>query len=66
MDIESSELAERDYRGGNRTRQPIVEEIENDQILDTSKNIQNAFSYYLKDTMLSDCGYFLEMEGSNC
>ena len=65
MDIERSELDEKGYRGGNRTRQPIVEEIENDQILDTSKNIWNAFSCYLKDTMLSDCGDFRETEGSN-
>ena len=66
MDIERSELAEKGYRGGNRTRQPIVEEIQNAQILDTSKNIWNSFSCYSKDTMLSDCGYFPEMEGSNC
>ena len=66
MDIEKSELVEKGYRGGNMTLQPIVEEIQNAQILDTSKNIWNVFSCYLKDTMLSDCGDFLETEGSNC
>ena len=66
MDIERNELDEKGYRGGNRTHQHVVEEIQNTQILDTSKNIWNVFSCYPKDTMLSDCRDFPETEGSNC
>ena len=42
MDIDRSEISKTGYRGGNMTHQPIVDEIQNAQILETSKNIQNA------------------------
>ena len=65
MDIERSELVEKGYRGGNMTRQLVVEEIQNAHILETTKNIQNDSARYLTNTMLSDCGDFPETEGSN-
>ena len=42
MEIEGSEIVEKGYGGGNPTRQPVGEEIQNAEILETSKDIRNA------------------------